>query len=181
MNRPLEPQKRQLLLEQCFAAILESGSLTGSINALAQRVGTSGRMLVYHFGSKEALERELVGLLESRLREVFQSFQQAAALEPEARSEPILQMWDYLTAPGMRALLKLSMDLSYRSLNGDEGARSFVEAENRKWIGFISDRFPNPEASVALLHLIQGAILDFLISGDSERGRRSIVTFLAQV
>ena len=69
MSRPAEPEKKQTLLEQCLAAAIEMGTLECSINMLAKQVGTSGRMLVYHFGSKQEMERQLIDLLETRLRE----------------------------------------------------------------------------------------------------------------
>ena len=38
--------------EQCLEASIVSGVLDLSINTIAKNIGTSGRMLVYHFGSK---------------------------------------------------------------------------------------------------------------------------------
>ncbi|MBD2731782.1 TetR/AcrR family transcriptional regulator, partial [Nostoc sp. FACHB-892] len=75
MSRPTEPQKKQELLEQCLSAAIEAGALDSSINIIANKIGTSGRMLVYHFGSKQELERQLIGLLETRLRQKLWSFQ----------------------------------------------------------------------------------------------------------
>ena len=69
MSRPPEPQKKEELLEKCLNAAIETGSLDCSINVIAKRIGTSGRMLVYHFGSKHSLEKQVISLLERRLRD----------------------------------------------------------------------------------------------------------------
>jgi hypothetical protein len=49
MSRPLEPEKKQALLEQCLEAAIVSDAIDLSINTIAKHIGTSGRMLVYHY------------------------------------------------------------------------------------------------------------------------------------
>jgi AcrR family transcriptional regulator len=66
--------------------------LDSSINAIAKKIGTSGRMLVYHFGSKQELERQLIGLLETRLREKLWSFQDVSLVGTANLEKPLLEM-----------------------------------------------------------------------------------------
>ena len=174
MSRPSEPQKKQELLEQCLAVVLEVGGFDFSINAIAQKIGTSGRMLVYHFGSKQELERQLIGLLEIRLREKLRSLQNLSGQEPEGLGEPLLEMWKHLTAPEMNGLLKLTMELNQRAIQGDLETQRFLEGESQQWVSSLAHLTNDPAIALSLFHLFQGAILDFLTTGNAERGGQTI-------
>lgn len=177
MSRPTEPQKKEDLLERCLAAAIEVGALDPSINEIAKRIGTSGRMLVYHFGSKQELDRQLISLLETRLREQLWSFQGISLEDADCLAEPLLEMWRHLTSPEMYGLLKLTMELNQRAIQGDSEAQYFLEQESQKWIDSLSNLTHDKAAALSLFHLFQGAILDFLTTGNMQRGQQTIKAF----
>ena len=175
MSRPTEPQKKQELLEQCLASSIEVGALDGSMNSIAKRIGTSGRMLIYHFGSKQELENQLIGLLEQRLRKKLWSFREEdSVMETHELITPLLKMWQHLTSPEIEGLLKLSMEMSQRAIRGDFKAQGFLERESQEWISFLLELTNDRENAITLLHLFQGAILDFLTTGNKLRGKQTI-------
>jgi AcrR family transcriptional regulator len=178
MSRPIEPQKKQELLEQCLANAIEVGVLDASINAIAQRIGTSGRMLVYHFGSKQELERQIISLLEIRLREKLWSFQSDAPEGDTCLTETLLAMWQHLTSPEMNGLLKLTMELNQRAIQGDLATQNFLEHESQQWVDSLSALTNDRTIGLALFYLFQGAILDFLTTGNSQRGQAAITALL---
>jgi AcrR family transcriptional regulator len=177
MSRPIEPQKKQELLEQCLAAAIAIGVIDSSINAIAQRIGTSGRMLIYHFGSKQELERQLVSLLEIRLREKLWSFHNLSLEEGGSLTEPLLEMWNHLTSPEMHGLLKLTLELNQRAIQGDLDTQRFLACESQQWIDSLATFTNNEATALSLFHLFQGAILDFLTTGNPQRGQQSIKNF----
>lgn len=177
MSRPTEPQKKQELLEQCLAAAIEAGALDSSINTIAKRIGTSGRMLVYHFGSKQELERQLIGLLENRLREKLWSVQSLSIAGADGLSEPLLGMWSHLTSPDMHGLLKLTMELNQRAVQGNSETQRFIEQESQIWVDSLFDLTNEKTTALLLFHLFQGAILDFLTTGNAQRGYQTIKAF----
>lgn len=177
MSRPTEPQKKEDLLERCLAAAIEVGALDSSINAIAKRIGTSGRMLVYHFGSKQELEQQLIGLLETRLREKLWSFQSLSLEGVNCLAEPLLEMWSHLTSPEMRGLLKLTTELNQRAIQGDSEIQRFVEQESQKWVDSLFNLTNDKTTALLLFHLFQGAILDFLTTGNAQRGQQTIKAF----
>jgi AcrR family transcriptional regulator len=179
MSRPTEPQKKEELLEKCLAAAIDVGALDSSINAIAKRIGTSGRMLVYHFGSKQELERQIISLLETRLREQFWSFQETSIEKADCLAESLLEMWQHLTSLEMHGLLKLTMELNQRAIQGDPDTQRFLEKESQKWVDSLSHFIDDKTTALALFHLFQGAILDFLTTGNKQRGQQSIQAFLA--
>jgi AcrR family transcriptional regulator len=177
MSRPLEPEKKQALLEQCLEAAIVSGMIDLSINTIAKNIGTSGRMLVYHFGSKQELERQLITLLEIRLREKLWSFETVALGSENSLTTTLLAMWQHLTSPAMHGLLKLTMDLNQRAIQGDVETQHFLERENQQWVDSLVLLINDKTMALALLHLFQGAILDFLTTGNAQRGQQSIEKF----
>ena len=177
MSRPTEPQKKEELLERCLAVAIEVGALDSSINAIAKKIGTSGRMLVYHFGSKQALERQLISLLENRLRERLWSFQGVSIEEASCPEEPLLEMWSHLTSPEMHGLLKLTMELNQRAIQGDSETQDFLEQESQKWIDSLFKLTNNKMTALTLFHIFQGAVLDFLTTGNAQRGQQTIKAF----
>ena len=177
MSRPTEPQKKEELLERCLAAAIEVGALDSSINAIAKSIGTSGRMLVYHFGSKHELERQLIGLLETRLREKLWSFQGVSLEGADSLAQPLLEMWRHLTSQEMHGLLKLTMELNQRAIQGDSETQRFLEQESQKWVDSLFNLTNDKTTALSLFHLFQGAILDFLTTGNAQRGQQTIQAF----
>jgi AcrR family transcriptional regulator len=177
MSRPIEPEKKQALLEQCLDAAIAAGVIDFSINTIAKTIGTSGRMLVYHFGSKQELERQVITLLEMRLREKLWSFETVASGKEDSLAATLLAMWQHLTSPAMHGLLKLTMDLNQRAIQGDTETQHFLERENQQWVEALALLTNDETMALALLHLFQGAILDFLTTGNARRGQESIKSF----
>ncbi|MEU1953144.1 TetR/AcrR family transcriptional regulator [Nocardia rhamnosiphila] len=71
MARRIDQQKRRDLLDQAIEGLAQTGVTDTSLRTLADLMGTSARMLIYYFGSKENLilevlkhEQQLVGVSE---------------------------------------------------------------------------------------------------------------------
>ncbi len=177
MSRPSEPEKKKELLERCLAAAIEVGVLDSSVNQIAKRIGSSGRMLIYHFGSKQELERQIISCLETRLREKLWSFQDISFEEMDCLAKPLFEMWKHLTSPEMCGLLRLTMELNQRAIKGDSKIRLFLERESEEWIDSLFKLTNDKTIALSIFHLFQGAILDYLTTGNTQRGEQSIKAF----
>src|SRR5215470_20163207 len=62
---------RQRLLDRAIGHVAEHGIGDLSLRAMAAALGTSHRMLIHHFGSKEGLWVEIVRAVEARQRETL--------------------------------------------------------------------------------------------------------------
>jgi len=189
MPRAPDQHLRLELLESCFRAALDGGSLDLGLDVFARRAGTSARMLVHHFGSREGLERALIARLENELRTTYGAL--VAAGEPAARSgrgggsrvrveRAVLSLWDRLTAPATRGLLRLSMEMAHRAGRGDGDARRVMLAEADAWARLLVDGPArlDRDAAEGLVLLVQGAALDFLVTEDPARGQRALLRYL---
>jgi AcrR family transcriptional regulator len=70
MGRQRQPQIKQRLLDVCTDHALERG-LPDRLGPLAAAAGTSSRMLIYHFGTRDGLLREVLGQARRRQVEAF--------------------------------------------------------------------------------------------------------------
>lgn len=55
MGRPVDTDRRAVLLEAAATHLVDHGIARSSLDAIAGTAGTSSRMLVHHFGSRDAL------------------------------------------------------------------------------------------------------------------------------
>ena len=59
---------RQDLLDRVIAYVAANGMIDASLRTLASGIGTSHRMLIYHFGSREGLIAAIVTTIETQQR-----------------------------------------------------------------------------------------------------------------
>ena len=162
---------REELLQRCLAAFVKAGTIDLSLDQLANSVGISKRMLVHYFGGRENIEEGAMVLLEKRLRAQFAPESFSPGVSPET---VLTSLWQRTTAPEARGVLLLVMDLSRRAWNGSARAKAFYAEQQRLWVQLLMNFLPDQPRVEEVLHLFQGAVLAYLITGDPEPGRRCL-------
>jgi len=172
---PKESRNLDQLVEGCLAAFIAAGTLDLSLDHLAHAVGTSKRMLIHYFGSREILEQKAFALLEDGLRARFNvsRFPAGASL-----ATVVSALWDQSTAPQSRGILLLIMDVSRRAWSGSDRAKAFYVEQQHRWIELLAKFLPDRKAIEELLQLFQGALLVYLVTGDSEKGKLALQRML---
>jgi len=164
--------RRDELLEAAYEFVLEHGLADVSLRPLAQAVGSSPRVLLYLFGSKDGLVREL--LARARRDEL----QGLAEIEGEGLEAVSSALWDWLSAAGHRRLLVLWVEAYARSLVDPDGPWSgFARETVDDWLEVLARAQPGRERRsapglarrTAALALLRGALLDLLATGDVRR------------
>jgi AcrR family transcriptional regulator len=165
------------LLDRCLAAFVEAGTLDLSLDQLAKKAGRSKRMLVHYFGGRENIEERAITRLEDRLRAQFAPDSFPGGASPKA---VVTTLWDRATAPEARGVLLLVMDLSRRAWSGSNRAKAFYAEQQRLWVEQLRRSLPDEMTVKEVLQLFQGAVLEYLITGDRESGRRTLMRPLAR-
>jgi AcrR family transcriptional regulator len=183
VTEPDSPRKRELL-EAAYEYVLGNGLADMSLRPLAKAIGSSPRVLLFLFGSKEGLIRALLSRAreaELRYLEELRS-EQSAGLGPAGR-----EVWSWLAAPSHRALLAFWVEGYGRSLLGDPGPwADFGRDTVHDWLALLAERQPvasrpTPEAEAErtlLLAVLRGALLDLLATGDTDRVTRAVERYL---
>ncbi len=172
MSRPTDPELRHRILDACYQVILQSCRLDLSINELGKLAGTSGRMLVYHFESKDKLDALLISMIEQNFRDAFIAF----AASHAAQDRFLVQFWDYMTQDRQRlALLRLAYEVTCYIAHHSHFKR-LVTTEVGSWVEILAKRFGSEQHAMVVLLLFQGAIVDLSMTGDPTPGRMALET-----
>ncbi len=161
---------RERLLDALLAHFERDGLSDTSLRAMAAAIGSSHRMLSYHFGSRQGVLVEVSRAVERRQREAFE----AMLAEPSTSPLTIMRrMYERFTDPGLHAQERLFFELYARALL-DPDASAFVPEVVEAWLGPLVELFTRlgftgqeavAEARIALA-LSRGMLLDLLATGD---------------
>jgi AcrR family transcriptional regulator len=146
-----------------------------SLRPLAEAIGSSPRVLLYLFGSKDGLVQAL--LARSRSEEV----DLLAAAGSEGGQAAVGRLWGWLADPAHRDLLQLWTEGYARSLVEPDGPwGGFAAHSVEAWLDVLA-KVLDPEHSdaTAVLAVLRGAMLDLLATGDVERTTAAVHRQLA--
>jgi AcrR family transcriptional regulator len=172
-------------LERAYEYVLEHGLGDLSLRPLAAGIGSSPRVLLFLFGSKEELVRAL--LARARVDELALL---QRALENEGLSDlPTLvrTTWEWLVAEQHRPLLTLWLEAYARSLVESDGPWSdFGHDTVHDWLEVLAAartsrppaRRPGASDRTLALAVLRGALLDLLATGDIERTTAAVQRYL---
>jgi AcrR family transcriptional regulator len=163
-----EPRDR--LLAAAVDHILEHGLGDLSLRELATAIGTSHRMLIYHFGSKEGLIVAVIQAVEEMQRNAFAELE-TASLSP---ADTMRAMWNRFTDPSLGPQERLFFEIYGQALQGRPGAVGLLDGIIDNWIEpaaqYAITRGTAPETARADARLavavIRGLLLDLLATGD---------------
>jgi AcrR family transcriptional regulator len=138
---------------------------------LAAGTGTSARLLVYHFGSKDGLIQAVMNEVRARLQTSF-----AATVKRSARgsAEGILRaFWASILRPANARLLKLLFEVQVLALQNPRLYARYLEGTSSSWLTVIEAAVPpgKQRRVVATLGaaVIDGLLLEYLSTGDRRR------------
>lgn len=184
---PVASARRDELVERAYAYVTEHGLGAMSLRPLSAAIGTSPRVLLFLFGSKDEIVRALL----SRARaEEIELIKEIHALDRGDLKEVGLQIWRWLSAEEHRGLLKLWIEGYSRSLVEPEGPwAGFAAATVQDWLRLLADAQPDTQRRTVLgqtqctlvLAALRGALLDLLATDDLKRTTRAVTRALDQL
>jgi AcrR family transcriptional regulator len=159
--------REQELLERAFQYILDHGLADVSLRPLAAAIGSSPRVLLFLYGSKDGLVQAL--LARARVDEL-------RLLDQVPRGDlagVVNAVWGWLADPAHRPLLVLWSEAYARSLVEPDGPwAGFARQTVEDWLAVIADADTRGAAGVdhtLVLSVLRGALLDLLATGEVER------------
>ena len=157
---------KQDLLDAVVADFQNSGIGDRSLRDIAAAVGTSHRMLIHHFGSRQGLLTEVVRRVEAEQRAFFTSVQ----VPPEDLS---LVMWQRLREPAVWPNERLFFECYARAARGEAPYASLLPGLVDDWLDAFAPADPDDPAAVRAraearlsLALFRGLLLDLVGTED---------------
>jgi AcrR family transcriptional regulator len=171
------------IVNQAIAYMEENGIGDLSLRGLAAALGTSHRMLIHHFGSKEGLWIAIVKAVEERQREIL------IELVPDPDKpvgESLRDWWKHISDPSLWPNARLFYELYGRALQSDSLRHPFLDGIVEDWL------VPATEINVAYglprdlaraharlgIAAVRGLLLDVLATGDVEGVDASMEAFI---
>ncbi len=184
MGRRPQPERRAALLAVCTDELLRHGLPGLTLAKMAAAAGTSPRMLLYHFSTRDQL---VLGALREARRRQQQVFGELLAPRPGVPYATVLiEAWDEITAPELRPYLRLFGQL--HDLPADQTPwTEFRVRSITDWLptieaGLRADGHPNAAAlATAVIAAVRGLLQDLNTTADHQRttdGLRAIAKLL---
>ena len=146
------------------------------LRGIADAIGTSHRMLIYHVGSREGLLAEVTREVEARQRAVMMATYDTDLAPLEAAA----QYWEATVEAALR-YGPLFFELSAHAMQGKGYAAALRDELIAAWLSFVAelcraigipDDQPETHARLAL-GAARGLLLDLLVSGERDEVARA--------
>jgi AcrR family transcriptional regulator len=179
VGRQRQPEIRRRLLDACTDYALENG-LPDRLGPLASAAGASSRMLIYHFGTRDELLREILERGRQRQLELFTDLLRVRPEQPYTAT--LSKAWSAMTGPAGRPYLQMFGRL--HDTAGEPHWPGFRRAATTDWLAPLEAGMASlgrPELATVVLALIRGLLMDLDATGDGPRTDRAFDDFLATI
>jgi len=175
-------QSRERLLAAAVDHALSAGIADLSLRQIAAAIGTSHRMLIYHFGSREGLLVAVTQAVEEQQRAALLT--SGVATPQEAR-----QSWRRLSDPKLWPQERLFFELYSYALLGRPGTEGFLDGIVESWVAPVAgalvkagadERTARADARLGVA-VVRGLLLDLLATRDRAGVDEAYERFLARV
>jgi AcrR family transcriptional regulator len=131
---PRQTARREQVAEAATDYVLEHGLVGLSLRPLAAELGTSDRMLLYHFDGKDDLVATVLRVSNDR------SVARIRELEPadDVRAA-VLGLWRAVTSPTLDRCQRLYLEAAALGLFGREPYVSVVREANEVWVATVAE------------------------------------------
>jgi len=168
---------RDDLLARVVDDVAEHGIGDRSLRQLADSVGTSHRMLLYHFGSREGLVAAIVDEVEARQRA---SLADAVAAAPEGTSpdDVVLGLWRQVSSEELRPFVRLFFEaLSVVGRDPDDHLTAMWLDQSDDLAAVLGG--PADPVDLRLgIAVVRGLLVDVIATGETEAATASLHRYL---
>jgi AcrR family transcriptional regulator len=179
VGRHAQPEIKQRLLDACTDHALEHG-LPDQLEPLAVASGTSARMLIYHFGTRDALLRAVLANARQRQLDSWTELLQARPNEPYPVT--LERAWATMAGPDGQPYLRMFGQL--RQNTEQLLWPDFRRQATTDWLPPLEEGLHSigrPELATLLLAVIRGLLMDLDATSDTARTEQAFHLFLLTI
>ena len=167
MPRPRDEVRRREVLDALIDAVAEGGIGDRSLRDIAEAAGTSHRMLLHHFGSRDELLVTVVGEVERRQTGMLADL-------PDDPADAVAATWADVSRPELRPLERLFFECYARGTNGEAPFDQLIPGAVESW---LVDDGGDPALRRLGLAVVRGLLLDLVATGDEAATAAAIARF----
>ena len=172
-------ERREELIEKTLDYFLEHGVASLSLRPLAQQIGTSARLLVYHFGSKDGLITAVMDALRVRIQKSFIGFKPSPA---RIQSKGVMhEFWGWTIRPENARYARLLFEVQALAIQNPGAYARYLEGGSSSWLELIEASLPPSKENRIIATLcaavMDGLLVEYLSTGDRQRTTRALDLF----
>jgi AcrR family transcriptional regulator len=160
--------RRDELLDQVADHLIEHGLINLTLRPLAAAIGTSDRMLVYHFHGRDALVSAAVGRVSDRAVEAVRALPAARTVRAGVRA-----LWAAYQGDPMHGYLTVYCQAASTGLIGREPYLSDAREANERWAGALAEYLlrcgASPRRVRRVVRLVDSALYGFHLDLTTDR------------
>ncbi|OIJ95503.1 hypothetical protein BIV25_20405 [Streptomyces sp. MUSC 14] len=172
MARPVNAEKRTELLLQVVHYLQHHGLAQMSLSPLAESIGTTKRMLLYYFGSRENLLAQALAAARPDAHAMFDDVRDAAGLRAAAQG-----LWEAMTVGEQSRSIRMLLQLLSLAATDPEQYGSLAADSVEVMVGPVADAYARlghaPQQARAgatlLVSGLRGLCQDRLVTHDAAR------------
>lgn len=168
MARPPDPERRARTLAKAADYVLERGLEGLSLRPLAAVLGTSTRMLLYDFESKERLVDEVLAEIRRRLAERLAGLQAG-----RDQVETVAAVWEWASHDERMPFMRVFFETYVHAMTHPDEHEARGRPMVADWLEFLGSRWRpealDPATATLFVAVIRGLLLDRLTAPDPER------------
>jgi AcrR family transcriptional regulator len=172
-RRRKKSASRERLLAAAMDHVAQHGVGDLSLRGLAAALGTSHRMLIYHFGSREGLLIEVIRTVEAQQRAALATMLLDEGAPP---AETMRRMWKQVADPSLWPNERLFFEIYAQALQGSPHARPLLDGIVDLWVEplariGVAQGVPEAQARAEArlgVAVVRGLLLDLLATGERE-------------
>lgn len=172
--------RKTLLLDRLIAYLVRRGVADVSLRPMAAAVGTSARLLIFHFRSKERLLLEVLDEMQVRLQRSL-----SALLEQRrpVRTAPLRLFWDWALQDANFAQLRALYQLHILAAHDQKTYGRFLKRNSANWLesvqAVLKPSQRSPAFSTLIVAVFDGLFIEVMSTGDRRRTSVAIDEFIA--
>jgi AcrR family transcriptional regulator len=184
VGRTPDKAKRKALRAAIARHILSHGVADLSLRSLAEALGTSARMLLHYFGTRDVLLREALEGVRDQEDSRIQAWFENQPEDKRTLRDFLAWYWPQLIDPKHLPFLRAGLEIYALGIKDPEHFGSVLENPLAYWLRLVkkplASKPTREEESLATLALAitRGLIIDFVATEDAARIKRTMDKFI---
>jgi AcrR family transcriptional regulator len=172
--------RKQELLDSLIAYLIEHGPADLSLRPMAEEIGTSARLLIFHFHSKEELLADVLEEMQARLQRSIGKLQ--ASLFSGGDTPLLRVVWDWALMKENLGHLRLLYSMHILAMQESAGQARYLKKNAANWLALIMAALPpsrrDPAFATLLGAVFDGLLIEVMSTGDRRRATRALDQFI---
>jgi len=167
---------RDELLDRIVAEVAVHGLADRSMRELAASVGSSHRMLLYHFGSRDGLVAAIVGFTEAAQRDALREL----AVGARSPADLVRQLWARVSSPELRPFVRLFFEtLATQARSPGRATDPTADwLDAVRGLGPVAEAYDDTDTRLGIA-VMRGLLVDVLATGDVQAATAALERHLA--